>query len=230
MADFVTEFETRHTDAFAETGLVHAGVLLALTIPIRMRIRAAYFLTFARQALDRFEQSGGTADDIMSSPERQSVLHGLEQACEGVQTPLGRLEHELHAWVAFIIMPVFALANAGIPLKAGFGDAIGSGVGLGIALGLLIGKPVGVVAASWLAIKLGLGDLPAGSSWKQVLGAGCLAGVGFTMSLFIANLAFPPDQAGDGMLQLAKVGILCGSLVSGVAGFLLLRVASKPEM
>ena len=204
---------------------VHAtvgGVLLAITIPSKMRIDGAGFTGFARDAIGVFEKAGGSAHDILTNPRRQQAVQGLEVACEHVQTPLGRLEHRLHPWVAFLIMPIFALANAGIAIGAGFGTAVGSGVGLGIVIGLVVGKPVGILLATFAAVRLGLGDLPEGTNWKQIAAAGLLAGVGFTMSLFIANLAFRDS----GMLQLAKAGILCGSLVAGVGGFLLLRASS----
>jgi NhaA family Na+:H+ antiporter len=206
---------------------VHAtvgGVLLAFTIPSRMRIKGGAFLRTVRDSLKVFEEAGGHEEDIMTNPRRQSVVHGLEQACEHVQTPLNRLEHMLHPWVAFVIMPVFALANAGVPLGTGVSSAAGSSVGLGVALGLVIGKPVGIVLSTWAAVKLGIGQLPEGTSYRQIVGAGFLAGIGFTMSLFIANLAFKDG----GMLQLAKYGILGGSLVSGIVGFLMLRAAGKP--
>ena len=118
-------------------------------------------------------------------------------------------------------MPIFALANAGINLGAGFGDALGSGIGIGVMLALLAGKSIGVSGAAYLAVKAGLGALPDGATWKMIVGTGFLAGIGFTMSLFIANLGF----VDPGELQLAKAGILAGSLVSGVVGFLLLRSA-----
>jgi NhaA family Na+:H+ antiporter len=207
---------------------VHAtigGVLLALTIPAKMRIRGHDFVDFAGQAIDAFRSAGGDDDNIMTNPQQQRAVHGLEEACEHVQAPLGRLEHDLHGFVAFVIMPIFALANAGLALGGDVGGAMTSGVGMGVVLGLFLGKPIGIMLFTWLAVVAGLGDLPAGSNWKQVLGASFLAGIGFTMSLFIANLAF---RGADGAttLQFAKTGILAGSLVSGVVGFVLLRTAS----
>ncbi|MCH6550581.1 MAG: Na+/H+ antiporter NhaA [Planctomycetes bacterium] len=214
------------------TSGVHAtigGVLLALTIPSKVRIKGARFAAFARESVDAFEQSGGNQDEIMTNPKALRAVQGLEIACEHVQTPLSRLEHGLHPWVATLIMPVFALANAGVYLGEGFGDAVGSGVAAGVGLGLVVGKPAGVLLFTLLAVKLGLGQLPAGTNWKQMFGAGCLAGIGFTMSLFIANLAFRgEDEAG--LLLLAKAGILCASLVAGVVGFLTLRAAGKVEV
>ncbi len=205
---------------------VHAtigGVLLALTIPARVRIRGSRFTTFARESIDNFEAAGGGADEILSNPERQSVVHALEVACADVLTPLNRLEYGLHGWVAFAIMPIFALANAGLSLGAGFGDAVGSGLGIGVVLGLVIGKPLGITLFTAIAVKSGIGELPKATNWVQLVAAGFLAGIGFTMSLFITNLAFRDS----GMLQLAKAGILAGSFVAALIGLILLRVASK---
>jgi NhaA family Na+:H+ antiporter len=210
--------------AFHESG-VHAtiaGVLLAFTIPSRFRIRGAEFIAFGRRMLDEFEQRGGNEDDIMSNPDRQARVLAMEIACEHVQTPLQRLEHKLHPLVSFFIMPVFALANAGVPLGEGIGVALRSPVSWGIVLGLVVGKQVGVFACTWIAVRSGLGRLPAQTNWRQIHAAGCLAGIGFTMSLFIASLGF-----GEGaLLEEAKIGILGASLISGILGLILLRASS----
>jgi NhaA family Na+:H+ antiporter len=173
--------------------------------------------------LDEFKSKGGDSDDITTSPDRQAAVHALEIACEHVQTPLIRLEHKLHSVVAFVIMPIFALANAGVSFGDGLTAALTSSVGLGVMLGLIIGKQVGVVAFTWFAIKAGIGNLPSGSTWKQIYATGWLAGIGFTMSLFIANLAFTNSPE---LLEAAKIGILGGSLIAGVVGFILLRMAT----
>ncbi len=131
-----------------------------------------------------------------------------------VVSVLERLEHALHPWVAFLIMPVFALANAGVRVGTG---ALGSPVALGVALGLVVGKPVGIVLFSWVSVRLGWARLPAGVNWKALVGAGCLGGIGFTMSLFIAGLAL------DGPARdAAKLGTLAGSSLSAALGSLLL--------
>ncbi len=200
---------------------VHAtvgGVLLALTIPSRRRIHSADFASYARRALDDFERAGSSPADTMAGHHRQVIVHNIESACEQVQSPLNRIEHTLHPWVAYIIMPVFALANAGVPLDAPIAQSLGGGIGLGVALGLVVGKPLGIVAATWLAARSGLGALPAGARWRQILGVACLGGIGCTMSLFIAQLAFDSVES----LNLAKTGILAGSLGSGVLGSILL--------
>jgi NhaA family Na+:H+ antiporter len=140
-------------------------------------------------------------------------------ACEHVETPLQRLEHGLHPWVAFCIMPIFALANAGVELGAEFVEALTQPVTLGVMIGLVAGKQIGITMFSWLAVRSGMASLPAGVSWRHIYGAAVLGGIGFTMSLFIASLAF--DDAGT--LAMAKAGILLASLIAGVAGLWLLR-------
>ncbi len=138
--------------------------------------------------------------------------------------PLGqRWEHILHPWVAFIIMPIFALANAGVVVSGSFAQALTQAPSLGIIAGLVLGKPLGIFGFSWLAVKCGLASLPTGLTWAKVLGLSLLAGIGFTMSLFIADLAFGPSAS----LSYAKAGILAGSLVSGVLGWLYLRFTTR---
>jgi NhaA family Na+:H+ antiporter len=140
---------------------------------------------------------------------------------EAEATPLQRMEHALEAPVAYVIMPLFALANAGVALS-GVGGAARSPVALGVALGLLFGKPLGVTVATVLAVRSGAADLPTGVAWRHVHGAGWLAGIGFTMSLFVAGLAFP-DPA---FLDLAKIGVLTASCIAGATGYFLLRSAA----
>ncbi len=209
--------------AFLYSG-VHAtiaGVVLALTIPARVRIDGGDFVAFAQKALDAFRVRAGGKESLLTKPGGQAVVHALEEACEHVQTPLVRLEHALHPWVAFVIMPVFALANAGVSLGGDLAAALFSAPSLGIMLGLIVGKQVGVTLLAWLAIRGRIGTLPEGSTWRQVYGASWLAGIGFTMSLFIAGLAFKDSPE---LLETAKIGILAGSLISGVAGYVILRM------
>jgi NhaA family Na+:H+ antiporter len=136
--------------------------------------------------------------------------------------PLQRLEHALLPVVTFLVIPVFALANAGVSVSGGFADAAWHPVALGIVLGLFLGKQAGIFTFSWFAVRLGLADLPTGVSWRQLHGVAVLGGIGFTMSLFIANLAF-----GGGSLEpVAKVGILLGSAASAFAGLVLVASSS----
>lgn len=141
------------------------------------------------------------------------------------EPPLLQLERVLQPWAAYLIVPLFALANAGIHLEKNPLQSLGDPIGLGIVLGLFLGKQIGVVFFSWLAVRLRLGSLPPSVSWRQLHGAACLAGIGFTMSLFISLLAFE----NPGQLTVSKIGVLAGSTVSGLAGLVLLAIAGKPS-
>ncbi len=197
-----------------------AGVLLALAIPADQRIDALGFLGRGRELLDVFRKASQRGRRALINEDQQWAVTSLEEACEQVQTPLQRLEHELHPWVAFVIMPLFALANAGVALTGGDVAAAASDrVTLGVLLGLVLGKQLGVTAFSWLAVRLGVAALPEGVTWRHVYGASWLAGIGFTMSLFVAGLAFGDVET----LARAKVGILAASVISGAVGWLLLR-------
>lgn len=140
-------------------------------------------------------------------------------ACDAAQAPLQRMEQSLHGFVAFVVMPIFALANAGVSLGSGSGVTLLSPVALGVALGLLVGKPLGITLVSYGAVRIGIADLPTGVEWRHVHGAAWLGGIGFTMSLFIAGLAFD-DGA---MLDTAKLSILSASVCAGLVGYALLR-------
>lgn len=198
-----------------------AGVALAMVIPSRTRLDSTQFLARSRRILDHFElHSDG---NLMANEEQQAAVHALEEACEKVQPPLHRMEHALHPWVTFFIMPVFALANAGVVIGGNFGQTIVQPVTLGVILGLLFGKPIGITLAAWIAVRTGAASLPTGVTWQHIHGAGWLGGIGFTMSLFIANLAFPSGT----LLTMAKLGILTASLCAGTIGSLLLLTARR---
>ncbi len=190
-----------------------AGVLLAFTIPASRRADPAAFAARAREIVGEFEREGGPAGHLTGG--QSDALGALESATRDVETPLARLEHTLHPWVAWGVMPLFALANAGLRLEGDLAAAATSRVALGIALGLLAGKQIGVFGASWLAVRLRIASLPEGVGWGAIWGASLLAGIGFTMSLFIAGLAFADPR----LLAQAKLGILAGSLLAGVAGW-----------
>jgi NhaA family Na+:H+ antiporter len=152
----------------------------------------------------------------MTIPARR---HSEQNEKDTEATPLQTLEHALHPWVSFIIMPVFALSNAGVELSGQFLSAILHPIGLGIILGLLLGKQIGITLFSWLAVRTGIASLPSGVRWLHVYGASLLGGIGFTMSLFIAVLAF-----GEGhLLSIAKIGVLIASGLAGAAGWVVLR-------
>ena len=153
----------------------------------------------------------------LTIPARQAV--GADDTA--TESLLQRLEHALHPWVAFLIMPIFALANAGITLESSIATVLGNPISWGVIAGLVVGKQVGITAFAWLAVKSGLAALPQGVSWRQIYGAAWLGGIGFTMSLFIAGLAF-----GEGTpLLVAKFSILLASLLAGLGGWYILRSA-----
>jgi len=206
--------------AFLQSG-VHAtiaGVLVAWTVPARSRIDPDAFLARAGEALDRFRASKAEPTLMLTDEAQQAAVLDLEAVCENVQAPLQKLEHRLHSWVAFFVMPIFALANAGVALSLGALAGETSGVVLGIVLGLVVGKPIGLVGATWLAVRAGITQLPSGVRWAHMTGAGALAGIGFTMSLFVGTLAFGEGE----LLEAAKVGIICASVIAGALGYVLL--------
>jgi NhaA family Na+:H+ antiporter len=201
-----------------------AGVILALTVPAISFINPGAFLERSRYVLDRFEKAGAKGENVLSNEERQAALHALNHAAYKLEPPLHELEHTLHPWVVFAIMPLFALANAGVQLGGGIADALTSPVALGIVAGLVVGKQLGITLFAWLAVKSGVSQLPEGIRWRHVYGAGWLAGIGFTMSLFISDLAFSASR----LVDAAKLGILVASLIAAVVGWVILRGASSP--
>ncbi len=202
-----------------------AGVLLALTVPASSFINPGAFLERSRYILERFERAGEKGESVLTNEERQAALHALNHATYKLEPPLHELEHALHPWVVFAIMPIFALANAGVSLGGGITEALTNPVALGIVAGLVLGKQLGITLFAWLAVKSGVSELPTGIGWRHVYGATWLAGIGFTMSLFISDLAF----ADGSLVEAAKLGILVASLVAGVVGWTILRGASRPR-
>jgi NhaA family Na+:H+ antiporter len=195
-----------------------AGVALAMAIPSRTRLDAAEFLERSRRTLDHFEAASAGNSILITSEEQQAAVHALEEACEKVQPPLHRMEHALHPWVTFFIMPVFALANAGVVLSGNIAETVAQPITLGVILGLVLGKPIGITLAAWLAVRSGVASLPVGVTWSHIHAAGWLGGIGFTMSLFIAGLAFTDES----LLTMAKLGVLTASACAGLVGSLLL--------
>ena len=199
-----------------------AGVLLALTIPTQTRLNALEFSASARGLLDEFDRTE-TGDYLtLTSKGQQDAIVGLERASEQVTPPLLRIEHGLHGISAYLVMPLFAFSNAGVTFSASAADQ----VTLAIAVGLVLGKPLGITVASVAAVRWRLAALPEGVTWTALHGCAWLGGIGFTMSLFIATLAFD----GTPLLDAAKVGILGGSVVAGVVGAVVIRAGVRsPE-
>jgi Na+:H+ antiporter, NhaA family len=196
-----------------------AGVLMAFTIPARTMIDGPEFVARSRALLDRFVQADA------DSHQANDAVHDLERQCEQVQSPLHRIEHMLHPWVGFFIMPLFALANAGVIIPQSLAAALTHPVTLGVAVGLFVGKPLGITTIAWLAAKLKIASPPSGVAWSQIFGAAWLCGIGFTMSLFVAGLAFEEPA----FLDMSKIAILGASVLAGTAGAIVLTRVSTPS-
>lgn len=213
--------------AFLQSG-VHATIaalLMAFTIPSRTRIDGKRLLKRLETALVNLRRVGPPSDTGLNTNEQQHVLDEISLIRGAATAPLQNLEHALVPLVTFLILPVFALANAGISFEGLGIDALGGGIALGIIAGLVIGKPLGIFFFTWLAVRLGFADLPRGVVWKHVVGIGLLGGIGFTMALFIGGLAF----ADPGDLDAAKLGIMVASAIAAVFGLLLLRSTTSAE-
>jgi NhaA family Na+:H+ antiporter len=193
-----------------------AGVIIGLLTPVRTWLGPDAFVDKAKAAADLV----GGRNTHQDPHTIQSTLADLDVASRETFSPVARLQHALHPWVAFLIMPLFALANAGVPLGEARLDPEGQRVLGGVVLGLVLGKPAGVLALSWLAVRLRLAALPTGVAWREMLVVGLVAGIGFTMALFIAELAFPAGA----LLEVAKLGILCASALAAVVGLVLGRL------
>ncbi len=197
-----------------------AGVILAMTIPARTHLNAAEFSQKAQSLLKEFDRTETGDLLVLTSKGQQEALFSLNRASEAATAPILRLEHALHRFSAFVVMPLFAFANAGVELG---GPILHREVALGVLVGLIVGKPLGITAAAFLAVKSGVAKLPAEMRWGELHGAAWLAGIGFTMSLFIAMLAF----ADPAFVATAKVAILGGSLLAGVIGAVVLKTIGR---
>ena len=194
-----------------------AGILVAFVIPIRPKFQPEVFINRVKESSIKMQESIADNADIIHNNRFRALVSSLGDGVQLVQAPAQRLEHGLHLPVAYLVIPIFALANAGIPIDfAGFGEYLRQPITLGVLAGLLVGKPLGIAGFTWLTVKLGWADLPSGLNMQHVLGVGLLGGIGFTMSIFIADLGFagrPED------LLMAKTGILLASAIAGFGGF-----------
>jgi NhaA family Na+:H+ antiporter len=207
--------------AFLKAG-VHptvAGVLLGLLTPAHPWVRRTAFADVLKTAWQSASAKTRPAQAVTADID----FAGTQFAAREAVSPLQRLEHALHPWVAFIVMPLFALANAGVVLTP---SSIGEPIALAVAASLAIGKPVGILLFCVLAVRLGVTRLPDGVSWRMVAGGACLAGIGFTMALFLNALAFPVDEFAT-QEAAGKIGTLAGSVISAVAGGLVLSSAFR---
>jgi Na+:H+ antiporter, NhaA family len=200
-----------------------AGILLAFTIPATTFLDRTEFLRESRSLLDQLESAPS------DSFEQHTIIHTMERNVELAESPLHRIEHQLQPWISFLVIPLFAFANAGVNIGANIVPALHHPVSWGITLGLVVGKPLGICLFGYLAVKAGLASLADNVSWRQVLGGGCLCGIGFTMSLFVTTLAFEEDA----IVNIAKIAILAASVVSGIAGAMMLisrpAISSSPR-
>jgi len=197
-----------------------AGVLVALLVPVTAWRRPAEFAVFAHAQLNELERSGATESSIVTNKSQLNVIDSIYLAADETRPPGVTLEHALHPVQSFLIVPLFALFAAGIPLGDALEGGSGAPVGLAIALALTVGKTLGITFASWLVVASGRGELPLGVNWMHIWGVSFLGGIGFTMSIFIGELAFTDAS----IINEAKLGILIGSIVSGVLGYLILHL------
>ena len=201
-----------------------AGVAMAMLIPYRPHYSKGEFLERQRKCIEEFEYYE-RKDEAVRIGHQYHALHTLRRTANYSMGMVQRMEHLLSPWVNFIIMPIFALANAGVEFKSldAF-NIFDTTMGWGIFLGLLLGKPLGIFTASWIAIKTGLGEKPAGASWKMLFAVAVLGGIGFTMSIFIDTLAFEGHAA---LIDNGKIAILMASIAASVVGMVLINVMYK---
>jgi NhaA family Na+:H+ antiporter len=196
-----------------------AGVLVALTIPARRKMKMNNFIEQAKSSLIKFKNAKFPDSKILLGKEQISAVDSIIESAKKVQSPVQKLENSLSNFTANLVMPIFALANASVVIVANEFNLLDR-VTLGVGLGLLLGKVVGVSLFSWLSVRLGWAQLPTGVSWAQIIGVGFLAGIGFTMSLFISNLAYTDAE----VINASKIGIVIGSIIAGTIGFIILKI------
>lgn len=195
-----------------------SGVILAFVIPARPRLDAGKYINRIRTIISAFPVT--RSENIVLTNEQIATLKLVEHASDRVISPLQSLEDNLHGMVNFVILPLFAFANAGVVLSGG-GSLVGD-VSIAVAAGLLLGKFIGIFLFTWLAIKSRLVLMPSGMNWKNLAGVSLLGGVGFTVSLFIANLSFAGEY--PELLNQAKLGVLSGTIIAGILGYMVLRI------
>nr|WP_010131532.1 Na+/H+ antiporter NhaA [Microbulbifer agarilyticus] len=230
----------RHSAAYIFVGIllwydlhitgVHAtlaGVITAMAIPARPKYDPVAFSAFVKDIIRSFDRCFRPGDKIIANDALRARVSALDNGVHMVQSPLQRMETRLHIPVAFIVVPIFALANAGIPVDSfTSAEAVLNPLTIGVICGLVFGKLIGIVGATWLGWRLGWGELPKHSTFHHIIGVALLGGIGFTMSIFISELAFAGQSE---MLIQAKAGVLLASLIAGISGFLILRRAPIEE-
>lgn len=203
-----------------------AGVIAAMSIPSRPKITSTNFTKQTRNLLNEYDNYPVVIDHTMHESQK-AILLNIKDTIDSVSAPSAKLEHDLHLPVSLLIIPIFAFANAGISIDfSSVASIIMEPVSLGIIFGLILGKVLGIAGVSFIAIKTGIAKLPDGTSMSQLLGVASLGGIGFTMSIFVADLAF---EGNDSLIFQAKIGILCASFMAGLFGYLWLRFWSQKK-
>ena len=220
---------------------IHAtmsGVVMAFLIPVKPRYNKAYFFhkrDMYNARIDNWDKAISSSA-FPNGPQRH-YLREIRNICSGSMDMSYRVEHALSPWVNYLVMPIFALANAGVEITdpSYFNvfhiDPVLGGAGMGVFLGLVLGKPIGITLASWLAIKCKVGEMPAKATWQMLFAVACLGGIGFTMSIFVDTLSFG-DQPANVMMQMrdaGKIAVLLGSLCSGILGTILIQIAHRKD-
>ena len=212
--------------AFLKSGIhaTLAGILLAFIIPIRPKYNPERFLKRANQLLKEIGESYRSEPNIVKNYKMRAKVRALEDGIHRVQAPAQILEHHMHLPTAYLVIPIFSLANAGLPIEwSELGNTLLNPISMGVVGGLVLGKLLGISGFVWLALKTGIGTLPPSLTMKHIIGVSLLGGIGFTMSIFIAELGFahsPED------LLMAKTGILLASLIAGISGYIWLYMSS----
>jgi len=221
--------------AFLQSGIhaTLAGVLVAMTIPVRPKYHPRIFsneMTCMLENFDNYSKAKTSGTNFVwgafSNHHQAELIEKMHMATTEAASPLRKLEHALHPLGAFVIIPIFALANAGVVIHFDqIGEALSSPVTIGVMFGLVLGKLVGIAGSTWIATKLKIGNLPSGADFKHIIGVGLMGGIGFTMSIFVTELAFPGMHD---MLASAKTGILFASAAAGILGYLWMKFMTKP--
>lgn len=202
-----------------------AGVLLAFMLPTRPKYDPLRFAAHVRRLVSQMETEANQDPNVLTNEALRTTVQSLADGARLVQAPSQRIEEGLHLWVALLVIPVFALANAGVPIDlAALGAAFQSDVTWGVLAGLVLGKFIGISAAAWLALRFGVAELPHGTQLRHILGVAWLGGIGFTMSIFIAELAYADQPQ---LLLYAKTGVLLASVIAGTAGYAWLRFVTR---
>ncbi len=202
-----------------------AGVLTAFTIPAATKIDELMYAHKLKNLVSDFEKEI-PSNSTLTTPQQHQTIQQIKELSLAAETPLQKIEYALHPWVAFAIMPLFALANSGMTIGADFFSAILNPVSIGVVTGLIVGKFIGILLFTWIMVKLKISQLPEQSTWSHIIGVALLGGVGFTMSLFISNLAFTEVS----MIEQAKYGILLASVTAGILGSIALKRTAKSKV